>query len=504
MPTQAQSGAPARRFAWLRALLSPASATLLPLIGALVFSYAFFVGAPAWNQNSRFALTRALVEDNTAAIDSSHHTTGDKSFRDGHFYCDKAPGVSFFAVLPYAAYAVVHKVLGTDPPTFAVRSLDPRVRELGTILDPEDRLPGDRIGYSPAYRFALYLCTFFVVVLPTALLGGCAMFLLAHSLSAENERIASWVTIAWGLGTPVWVYSTSLYGHALCGAALLAAFAILELAPKDAPASAPLSAGMLLGSAVLTEYPAAVIAGAAVVFAWRRRSPRDALWVAAGGLPWAAALATYHAVAFGSPLATGYDFVYREEFAEGMAVRYGLGPPDPLVALELLFGSFRGLFYLSPVCLLAAWGLFRGCTRSSRRAHFGAAAFVVLYFWLLNAGYYMWDGGASAGPRHMVPALGFLMLGLVPALRSVPRAGLVLLGLSLLQGLLLAAASPEVAQHGDPLWEFALGRLLEATPSAKTGHTNLGLLLGLPGLLSVLPLLGAWFWLLPRVVKTDP
>jgi len=501
MPAQAQ---PVRHFAWLTALLSPARSALLPLIGALVFSYAFFVGAPAWNQNSRFALTRALVEEQSTAIDRSHHTTGDKSFREGHYYCDKAPGVSFFAVLPYAVYAVVHKVVGTDPPTFAVRSLDPKIRELGTVLDPDDRLPGDRIGYSPAYRFALYLCTFFVVVLPTAVLGGCAMFLLARSLAAEDERIAAWVTIAWGLGTPVWVYSTSLYGHALCGAALLAAFAILELAPEDAPGSAPFLAGMLLGGAVLTEYPAAVVAGLAVMFAWRRRSLRDALWVAAGGLPCALALGSYHAIAFGSPLATGYDFVYREEFAAGMAVRYGLGIPDPHVALELLFGSFRGLFYLSPVCLLAAWGLGRGLMRSPHRARFGAAAIVALYFWLLNAGYYMWDGGASAGPRHMVPALGFLMLGLVPVLRNVPRAGLVLLGLSVVQGLLLAAASPEVAQHGDPLWEFALGRLLEATPSAKTGHTNLGLLLGLPGLLSVVPLIGAWLWLLPRVVRTDP
>lgn len=495
---------PVRRFAWLATLLGPARVPLVPLIGALVFSYAFFVGAPAWNQNSRFALTRALVEDRSTAIDQSHHTTGDKSFRDGHFYCDKAPGVSFFAALPYAAYAVVRQVAGTDPPTFAVRSLDPKVRELGTVLDPDDRLPGDRIGYSPAYRFALYLCTFFVVVLPTALLGGGAMFLLARSLSASDQRTAAWATIAWGLGTPVWVYSTSLYGHALCGAALLAAFAVLELAPRDAPSSAPLCAGVLLGAAVLTEYPAAAIAGAAVLFAWRRRGLRDAMWVAAGGLPWAVLLGSYHALAFGSPLATGYDFVYRAEFAEGMAVRYGLGMPDPQVALELLFGSFRGLFYLSPVCVLAAWGLARGVMRSPHRGRYGAAAVVAVFFWLLNAGYYMWDGGASAGPRHMVPALGFLMLGLIPALQQVPRACRVLVGLSVAQALLLAAASPEVAQSGDPLWEFAFGRLLEATPSAKTGHTNLGLLLGLPGFFSVVPLIGCWLWLLPRVLRTDP
>ncbi len=495
-----------RSFAWLTELVGPARASLLPLIGGLVFSYAFFVGAPAWNQNSRFALTRALVEERTTAIDSNHATTGDKSFRDGHFYCDKAPGVSFFAVLPYAGYAVIRSTLGGDPPTFAVRSLDPKIRELGTVLDPEDRLPGDRLGYSPAYRFALYVCTFFVVVLPTACLGGAAMFLLARSVSG-SKRTAQLTTLAFGLGTPLWVYATSLYGHALCGALLLAAFMVLELAPRDAPRSAPITAGVLLGAAVLTEYPAAVVAVLGVVYAWLRRGKLAAVHVAMGGLPWALLLAAYHTAAFGGPLSTGYDHVYREEFAQGMAVNYGLGIPDPRVAHALLFGSFRGLFYLSPVCLLAAWGVVRGLSRREHRLLFSAAALVVLYFWLLNAGYYMWDGGASAGPRHMVPALGFLMLGLVPALAAVPRAGRVLLAWSIAQSLLLAAGSPEVAQHGDPLWEFALGRLLEATPSANTAHTNLGLLLGLPSVLSILPLLAGWAWFCVRLratARTDP
>lgn len=502
VPGEEQRGAASRRFAWVLELLRPARATLLPLIGGLVFSYAFFVGAPAWNQNSRFALTRALVEERTTAIDSSHHTTGDKSYRQGHFYCDKAPGISLFATVPYAGYSAIRTLLGGMPPTFAVQSLDPKIKELGTVLDPEDRLPGDRLGYSPSYRFALYLCTFFVVVLPTAFLGGAATFLLARTLS-NSDRAATLAALTYGVGTPVWVYSTSLYGHALCGALLLAAFAVLELAPARTR-GASLTAGTLLGAAVITEYPAAVIAIVGVAYAWMRRGKDDAVWVCVGGVPWAVGLAAYHWVAFGSPLSTGYDFVYRAEFAEGMAVNYGLGAPDPTVALSLLFGSFRGLFYLSPICLLAVWGLVRGARRSRHRGLYLVSAVVLVYFWLLNAGYYMWDGGASAGPRHMVPALGFVALGVVQAWRAVPKATAVLLGVSVLQSLVLAAGSPEVAQRGDPLWEFALGRLIEAVPSANTGHSNLGLLLGLPGVLSVLPLLVGWAWLAPRLLRTGP
>ncbi len=497
---QAQSQAQ-RRFQWLSDALAPCRRSLLPLVGVLIFSFAYFVGAPAWNQNSRFALTRGLVEDGSVTIDGSHHTTGDKSFRDGHFYSDKAPGVSVFAALPHAIGTVLRRTFGGDAPSFAVQSLDPRARDLGTVLDPEDRLPGDRLGYSPSYRFALYLCTFVVVVVPTAGLGGVAVFLLARSMMGDQDadRRARIVTLLFGLATPVWVYSTALYGHALCGALLLAGFAIVELVPARTHRCAPLTAGTLLGAAVFTEYPAAVVAGLAVGYTLWRRGPRDATWVVLGGIPWALALAGYHALAFGSPLSTGYDFVYREEFARGMAVRYGLGPPDPRVALQLLFGSFRGLFYLSPVLLLGAWGTIAGLRSAKTRRVHAAALVVFAYFWLLNAGYYMWDGGASAGPRHMVPSLGFLALGLVPAVCSVPRATCVLGVVSVAQALLLAFASPEVAQSGDPLWEFAIGRLLEATPSAGAGHTNVGLLLGLPGPASLLPLFAGWAWFVPRL-----
>ena len=82
------------------ALLAPLHehrARLLPVGLALTLTYAYFVGEPAWNQNSRLALTRAMVEQHTTIIDDYHVTTGDKSYRDGHFYCDKAPGASWVA-----------------------------------------------------------------------------------------------------------------------------------------------------------------------------------------------------------------------------------------------------------------------------------------------------------------------------------------------------------------------------------------------------------------------
>ena len=117
------------------------------------------------------------------------------------------------------------------------------------------------------------------------------------------------------------------------------------------------------------------------------------------------------------------------------------------------------------------------------------------FYLLLNAGYYMWDGGAAIGPRHCVPMLPFVALALAPAIRAVPRAVLVLALLSGLQVVVAAAAAPEAPEYGDPLWSYAWPRLLSGD-TGYLGATNLGRMLGLPGPLSLAPLLllFAWCW----------
>lgn len=469
-----------------------------PLLGVLL-SYAYFVAAPAWNQNSRLALTRALVERHSTIIDDSHETTGDKSFRDGHFYSDKAPGTSMLAAIPYAVLHAV-RVLGRgELPGVSVHPLDPKALAAGDFPRPEDRLPGDVLVYNQTHRLALWLCGLFAVALPS-LLGAAAVFLLALR-DVGRPRPALLVALAYAIATPAFPYSTVLYGHQPCAAFLVAAYAVIALLPAGArDRRAAFLVGALLGMAVLTEYTAAVVVVLLLAWALRRHGPRFALGVIAGGIPFAVLMAAYHTAAFGGPLRTGYDFVWREEFAEGMRERYGIGLPDPHAAYALTFGSFRGLFWVAPILLLATWGLFVQLVDRDpeRRARATVAALVVAYYWLLNAGYYMWDGGASAGPRHMIPAVPFLVLGLGNAIATVPRATAVLAGVSAAQMLLVAAAAPEATQYGDPIWEYALPKVLTRTPGPAVTSTNVGLLLGLPSVLSLAPLLAVWAWTFPR------
>jgi hypothetical protein len=479
-------------------LLRAESPLLLPLALAVFCTYAYFIGPPAWNQNSRLALTRALVERGSTIIDPDHATTGDKSFRDGHFYSDKAPGASLLALPAYALYYAATRATGGELPAVRVVPLDPAAEIAGLQPDPEARLPGDRLIYNQGHRTALYLSRLLSTSL-LALAGLAALYLIARRQLAP--RHAALLTLLYGLACPAFVYSTALYGHQPCADLLLLALACIIL--SQGTARAGLAAGLCLGLAVACEYPAAVPAVLLSGFALLRHGPRFAGWVVVGGLPGAALLAVYHLAAFGHPLKTGYDFVYLAEFAEGMRVNYGIHAPDPAVLQELLFGRFRGLFYLAPVLLLAAWGLFVQAllpaskdmsNRTWPTRQVATLALLVIGFYLaLNSGYYMWDGGAALGPRHCVPMLPFLALGLVPALQTVPGAVRILGAVSAAQMLAATAAAPEAPQFGDPLWNHAWP-LLFAGQSGYGGATNLGRLLGLPGALSLLPLLALWWW----------
>ena len=86
------------------------------LISAVLFvSYAFFYGGGGWNQNSRFDLMRAIIEQGTLRIDAYHQNTGDKAFFQGHYYSDKAPGLALLGVPIVAAVRPLLRAARVDP-----------------------------------------------------------------------------------------------------------------------------------------------------------------------------------------------------------------------------------------------------------------------------------------------------------------------------------------------------------------------------------------------------
>ena len=339
----------------------PARRPQLALFVLVLGAYAYFYQAGGWNQNSRFDLTRAIVERHTLAIDAFHENTGDKAFRDGHWYTDKAPGLSLLAV---PAYAVVHAIA-----------------------------PGAVVAGS-------YLGTLFAVGLPSAC-AAVALFSMGRRVGLGSAWSAA-IALAYALATLAFPYATIFYGHQTAAALGVCAFA-LAWARRGLVA-----AGLLLGLAVCVDYTALILAGAIVLYAAVRIAWRATLRVIAGGVPMAIALAAYHAAAFGHPFALPYEFVLQEHRRMGWFM--GIGAPEMSVAWGLLFGAYRGLFYGAPWLIAGLPGLVF-LHRQGHRAEAALCASVFAAYWLMNAGLVDWAGGWAMGPRYLIPAIPFLAVG---------------------------------------------------------------------------------------------
>jgi hypothetical protein len=461
-------------------------------LAALLFlTYGYFFAAPSWNENSRFALTRSMVERGRLDIDPYQHDTGDKSFRDGHHYSDKAPGSSLLAVPAYGAYYGLLRATGGRPPSSIAAA------------GPAD--PNERILVNASFRRGLYLCNLFTNALAGALLGGLFFLTLCRRFQVA-PRTALLATVALATGTLVLPYATMFYGHVLVAAFLFGAFHLID---DSASARRLVGAGALGGLAILTELtvaPAVLLLVAQAV--WLVRPRRRVAWMALGAAGPLLALAAYQLAAFGSPWRSGYALVSRPDFAEGMSQGLmGIGWPRPGVLGAILVGRARGLLYTAPVLLLAFVGLGRKIAADlrQRRPEGPVAGAIVLWFLLMTAGYYMWYGGSAFGPRHVIPALPFLCLGLPFAFRR-PRPVIfgVLLGLSVVNQLAATAVEPSAPMVTDVLFDYLYPHLLRGEVPLVPGASNLGALFRLKGPASLLPLVILWALALRTLIPLTP
>jgi hypothetical protein len=375
----------------------------------LFVSFAYFYQAGGWNQNSRFALVRAITNEGTLSIDPFKHATGDKAEHNGHFYSDKAPGIALAAVPVVAALRPIYRVWGGDAETYEGLAL------------------------------LSYLATVATAGLFTALAGVC-LFSLCMELGSSYGG-ALFAALTYTLATPIWALATIFIGHSFAAALLVFAFAAaMRIGVADPSRDVRLGAAIGLGAgwATVSEFPAAVPAVLlACLAAWRARplgrtrATRILAVLSLSALGCAGALMLYQWACFGSPFHLAYSSeIGYEGMQQGL---FGVSLPRLIRLRRILFGSYRGLLPLAPTLALApiAFAVMAfvplptdaGRDLIRRRVAAGFAAAIAVYFLLLNASYSYWEGGWSYGPRHAAPGIPFMCLSLAFLWTAVPRLG---------------------------------------------------------------------------------
>lgn len=474
-----------------RALTPRRAATVLG--AALILSYAYFYQAGGWNQNSRFALVRAILEHRTLRIDDYQLHTGDKAIWEGHYYSDKPPGTSLMVLPAVAAARAIARGAGVDPGSF----------------------PG--IAWT-SYVAAVFSAGLFTVI---AALG---VFFVAIRWRF-SVGAALFAAAAYGLAGPAWSYATLFMSHGVTAGCLMTAFyAAFTLDETDQRRRGRLAMllGLAAGWAVVSEFQAAIPAAVICAVALLRvdRADRSDLvrvtaLVAAGGAVCAGVLFAYNTLAFGSPFHLGYSS--EEGFEHLRTGFFGITYPRWWRARELLVGEYRGILPLAPLVAIAPLGLVWLAADDRRRAGALVALGVGLYYFVLNASYYYWEGGWSYAPRQITPGLPFLALGLAPlwdrgrqALRSVLLVGFAW---GVAATLVAVSTNPQPpSSFKAPMRELLLPAFADgdlslnhqtfvhggAAPDLMRGNRiphaawNLGEIAGLRGHASLLPLVLVW------------
>ena len=426
-----------------------ARARIAALLFVLTWLSGAWFGCDALNPNNatRMFAAISLVEDHDATIDDYAALTIDKAEFGGHTYMDKAPGMTLMAVPVVAA---TNWLTGTD-----ARQERILIPALGA-----ERLMRPRVRLAAALTSALL-----TAVAATMLFGMTAT--LTGSLGA-----GLFASLGYAFGTPIWGWSTTIFGHAAAAALLLIATISIWRGTRERPdAAAALVAGLAIGWAIVVEYQAALTGFAIGLWAlWRLwRHPPAARWrpmllASAGGIVALVPLAIYNLIAFGTLFKLGYEGVVGfDGMHQGL---FGLTYPKPDVVGQILWGADKGLIWVAPILLVAPIGLAllirRRETRDLGLLALAAAVIVVL----INASYVYWNGGSSTGPRLSVPAIGFLALGLGPVWtwcrrRMLKAALAALLALSMALNLIIAAVdvtSPEGIAW--PVWTWIITKRL--------------------------------------------
>ncbi len=522
----------------------------------VVLCYGYFHGGGWHNQNSRFDAIVAFVEPGTAdqwtfridrfirdprgrlieptarggnTMDWSWyppegraHPALDSGEVQGHYYSNKAPGLILLGIPVYAALFHGEQRLGVDP-----RAATP-------------------------VEINLYLVNLFASVLIVA--SGVVVFRRILELSGTSERRALALALVLAFGTLLFPYSTMLWGHTTAAAfVIMALYGALRETPRGLAA-----AGFFVGLAVLCDYLAVLVVFAFGVWI-AGRNPRSVGWYVLGGMVPLMLFAAYHWTCFGSPFALATSFTETSFIDEGHFL--GLfGRLSVSHVFALLTSRYRGVLLHMPVLLLSVVALVFWFRR--RRADRLAWMCLAMMggFLAVNAAFNGWHGGTVVSARYQILALPFWVL----PLKELPWKGLwrpaavVLVGLSAFNMLAIAAVSPmslpwspdwsdpaTSPQYYNPFWtpgepsagardgtpspqhplfydslygytylQFWSGRLaaqeirrllfLRINGAAMWRPTNVGMLLGLPGLVSLIPLvltggLGLWaLWRRPR------
>lgn len=339
-----------------------------------------------WNDASRMATIQSLVENQSLIIDQSVFVnTGDKVFINGHFYSDKP-------ALPSILGAIVY-------------------------------LPLFHLGLKLGYRLnlAYYLITLFTVKI--FWIFGVIAFYFALGFCDIEEKKRLWLTLAMGIGSLYFSWSSTFNNHSLAASQLIIGLYFLLRAQKsDSVRRNLFFSGFFFSLAGTGDIPTSVFFIGFSIFIFMNSNLRKSiiyyfLPLLITAVP--ALFVNYYICGSMIPVQLHHQyFEYPGSVWIGNGELSGIGANSGLVTLRYSFFSLfgpRGFLFYNPLLFIAIPYLLKEIM--NRRAFrkeaivIGIATLIImLYYFVFTSNY----GGGSYSIRWFVPLLPLLFFFIYP------------------------------------------------------------------------------------------
>ena len=324
------------------------------------------------NPVSRALPVLTLLESGSFRIDSYATRAWDEARVGDHYYSDKAPLPTIAAV---PLYWLMQRVgLTRTTPTTG--------RRYPVYIWESSGIPDGRDSVVPEWVPLLVMCGLVFGSVPFALLVYLAFVRVRHA--AGSVPPVALVMMSF-YGSFMFVFAGTFFSHVLAAFLLVASYALLRR-------SRCLASGVLVGLAVLSEYPVALALPLWAFAIWaNERRLRSVASFGLGALPSVVLLLLYNRATTGKLFTTLNAFHDKEIFRQGLSQGYGFRLPTLQALWGLSFSPYMGLLPYVPVLLLCgAMALRHAFTRRAftELPRNYVAMFAIPYF-LLIASFFM-------------------------------------------------------------------------------------------------------------------
>ncbi|MFH1399313.1 MAG: hypothetical protein ABIG95_04335 [Candidatus Woesearchaeota archaeon] len=385
-----------------------------------------FTGFAGWNESALMSLTLTMGLENGLQTDSYVDVpllaTIDRMYKEGHWYSFNAPGLPFFGQI---TAKILRLFFGSD-------------------------FSADNIN--------LMAVIYVIIVLTSGVSTACTAVLVYKicKFYVGKEWVCTTMSFAYSFGTIALLYGTRYRSHALATFLAFLCFYLIIKTRKTAQAKnwSIMLAGFAGGWAAIADNPSAVVALACLfliaVTSGKNKLSKVCIYLIGLSVPFLVWLA-YNYCLFGNPLSIGYFNIESPFFpnANNPATRFGLSPNlvSELVLIgkdlaihhniqnihvlrdisaieirniiQLLFLPYRGLFFYSPILLLALIGL----PAMYRKHKYETILLIVatLIIVAFTASWPNWYCHGGGGCRRFLTITPFLILPLVFAVEKMGK-----------------------------------------------------------------------------------